>query len=277
MKFLKIIGKSFIDFFRDNGLLLAGSMSYFSMMALVPFCLFLITLFGHYLGNYPDFYGFFISKLAGLFPDATRAITDEILKLISYKGLGKFSLILYGVLSYQLFASIENSMNVIFKVEKKRNFIFSLLISLAVVTLIIALLIISFAAASVIPLFEAFNPALPVIKIGKIAEFIIRFVLPFILVLITVTVMYIMLPKAKVGFSNAFKGAIFTTVFFEIAKHVFTWYVGAVVHFGKIYGPLSAFVVFLLWVFYSSGIFLIGAEIVHNLANSKKNLLKDRI
>jgi uncharacterized BrkB/YihY/UPF0761 family membrane protein len=38
---------------------------------------------------------------------------------------------------------------------------------------------------------------------------------------------------------------------------------------GTIYGPLSAFVIFLLWVFYSSCIFLIGAEVVHNLEVSR--------
>jgi uncharacterized BrkB/YihY/UPF0761 family membrane protein len=43
-----------------------------------------------------------------------------------------------------------------------------------------------------------------------------------------------------------------------------------VIKLGTIYGPLSAFVIFLLWVFYSSCIFLIGAEIVRNLEDSRK-------
>ncbi|HAM51008.1 MAG TPA: hypothetical protein DCP92_10095 [Nitrospiraceae bacterium] len=42
---------------------------------------------------------------------------------------------------------------------------------------------------------------------------------------------------------------------------------------GTIYGPLSAFVIFLLWVFYSSCIFLIGAEVVHNLGSLKGSKL----
>ena len=56
----------------------------------------------------------------------------------------------------------------------------------------------------------------------------------------------------------------------EVAKHIFTWYVRSVVELGKIYGPLTAFISFLLWVFYSSSIFLIGAEIVHNSGISRK-------
>ena len=57
---------------------------------------------------------------------------------------------------------------------------------------------------------------------------------------------------------------------FKIAKHIFTWYVGTVIVYGTIYGPLTAFIVFLLWVFYSSCIFLVGAEIVHSLTIHRK-------
>ncbi|MEW6109140.1 MAG: YihY/virulence factor BrkB family protein [Nitrospirota bacterium] len=270
MKFLRITGRSLLDFFKDEGLMLAGSMSYFSVMALVPFCLFLITLFGYFLGNYPELHEFFLRKLINFFPAVTYAIIDEMTKLVSYKGLGKYSLILYGVLSYQVFASLENSLNVIFKVKKKRNLVFSVLISLLVITLIIALLITSFATASFIPLLKTFQPFGLSLKIGKLTGFLIRFVLPFILVLFTITMMYILLPRTKIKFVNAFKGAFFATVFLEIAKHFFTWYVTTIAHFGKIYGSLTAFILFLLWIFYSCSIILIGAEVVHNLQNSRK-------
>lgn len=250
--------------------MLAGSMSYFSMMAFVPFCLFLITLFGYFLGNYPEFYRFFMNKVINFFPAVTHDITHELSKLISFKGIGKFSLILYGLLSYQVFASLENSLNVIFKVKKKRNLIVSFLISLISVTLISAFLITSFAAASFIPLLKTIQPFGIDLKIGKLTSIIIRFVLPFVLVLFTVTMTYVILPKTKVGLLNALKGGLFTTVLLEFAKHIFTWYVGTIVQFGRIYGPLSAFIVFLLWVFYSSSIFLIGAEVVYNSGSERK-------
>lgn len=272
MKSARIIGRSVIDFFRDDGLMHAASMSYFTIMALVPFCLFIVTLFGHLLGNYPEFYNFFLNKLMSLFPDVTKEITRDISQLISFKGIGKFGLLLYGLLSYQVFASYETSLNAIFKVKKKRSFIFSALISLSVVTLIIALLITSFAAASIIPLLKALSPFFPGLTIGKITQFTIRFILPFILVLLTVTMLYVLLPKTKVQLRDSFRGALFTTVFWEVAKHVFTWYVSSFAHLGKIYGPLTAFISFLLWIFYASAIFLVGAEIVHNAGIVRRDL-----
>ena len=196
----------------------AASMSYFTMMAIVPFCLFVITLFGYFLGHYPEFYNFFLRRLVSFFPEVTNEIMQDISKLISFKGIGKVGLVLYGLLSYQVFASYEAALNAIFKVKKKRRFIFSVLISLSVVTLIIALLMLSFAATSIVPLLKALSPFLPGLKIGKITQFIIRFVVPFVLVLLVVTMLYILIPKTRVSFFNSFRGAMFTTIFLEDCK-----------------------------------------------------------
>lgn len=271
MRFARILWKSLRDFFGDNGFVLAGSISYFMMMALFPFCLFLITVFGHLLGRYPEFYRFFLARLANLFPEVTGGITRELLKLVSYQGIGKYSLFLFGFLSYPVFASLEYSLNAIFKVNKKRNVIFSVFISLIVVTLIIALIMASFMAASVVPLLINARLFPSVFKVSRLTAFFIRFVLPFIGVLFAATGIFRLLPKTNVTLSAAFRGAVFTTVFLEVAKYLFTWYVVSIMEFGKIYGPLTAFVLFLLWMFYSSCIFLIGAEVVKNLSMSKKS------
>jgi membrane protein len=276
MKYLKIIGKSFVDFLKDDGIMLAGSMSYFFMMAIVPFCLFMVTIFGYLVGHYQGFYQFLSNKLTQFFPDITSGITKELGKLITSKVFGTLSLVLYGILSLPVFASIENALHVIFKVEKKRHFFWSIIISLIIMTILIFMLIISFMATSLIPLLKALKEVFPELRIGIITAFLIRYVVPFFMVLFTITVSYIFLPKIRVKISHAFFGALFATIFLEIAKHIFTWYVGTVVRLGKIYGPLTAFNVFLLWVFYSSCIFLIGAEVVHNQASYKKKRIRQK-
>ncbi len=271
MRYLRILAKSFIDFFRDGGPMLAGAISYFAMMALVPLCLFLVTVFGFILGHYQGFYEFFSTRLISFFPSITKGITKELGRLISFQGIGLLSLFLYLVLSYQVFSSIENSLHIIFEVKKRRSFLWSVILSLLIITFLIALLFVSFIATSLIPLLKNIRQLFPELRIGLISAMIIRYVIPFLMVFFTITVMYIFFPKIKVRISSACAGALFATVFLEIAKHIFTWYVGTVVQLGTIYGPLTAFVVFLLWVFYSSCIFLIGAELVHNLMVYGKN------
>lgn len=265
MKALRIIARSFADFFRDGGLMLAGSLSYFTIMAVVPFCLFLMTMFGHLLGKYPEFYRFFLTRIDDLFPAATDQVTRELLKIISYKGIGKVSLFLYGFLSLQVFGSMEQALNVIFRVRKGRRMLVSFLMALVVVTFIMVLIFLSFSASTAITLLDMLKPYLPGIRIGRITAFLIGYIVPFVLVLLTAAFLYKLMPRTRVPLAHAFRGAVFTAVFLELAKHVFTWYVGQVAEFGKIYGSLTAFVVFLLWMFYSSCIFLIGAEVVRNL------------
>lgn len=270
MRYLHILTRSFMDFFRDGGPMLAGAISYFSIMALVPLCLFLVTIFGYILGYYPGFYEFFSTRLINYFPAITNSITNELGKLIIYQEIGVFSFILYAVLSFQAFSSIESALHIIFEVKKKRSLFWSIVLSLLLITFLILMLFISFTATALIPLFKNLRQFFPDLRIGLIAAIMIQYIIPFLMVLFTITVMYIFFPKVKVRVLYAFTGALFATVFLEIAKHVFTWYVRTVIEFGTIYGPLTAFVVFLLWLFYSSCIFLIGAELVHNLIISGK-------
>lgn len=264
-----VIFRSFVDFFRDGGFMLAGSLSYFTMMAIVPFCLFLVTIFGHFLGMHEGFLRFFSAKLVSFFPAITYKITEELRKIITYKGLGSFTLVLYGFLSYQLFSSLESSVNMIFKVKAKRPFALSLVYSLLIVTLIVIFILVSFGATSAISMLRTLREFFPDLKISKITRFLIGVAVPFVLVFLTVATLYGFLPRHKIKAVNALSGALFTAVLLEAAKHLFTFYVKHVAKMGAIYGPLSAFMVFLLWVFYSSCIFLIGAEVVRNLGVPK--------
>jgi membrane protein len=271
VRYLKILVRSFVDFFKDGGLMLAGSISYFSIMALVPLCLFLTTVLGYILGHYHNFYAFFSARLISLFPDITKGITKALGKLISFRGIGPFSILLYAVLSFQVFSSMESALNKIFEVKKKRSFLWSVVLSLTMVTLLIILILVSFVATSLIPLLRTLMKGFPGLEIGILTSFLMRYVIPFFMVLFTIAGMYVFFPKTKVRLSYAFAGASFSALFLEAAKHIFTFYVGTVVKLGTIYGPLTAFIVFLLWAFYSSCILLIGAEITHNLIINKKH------
>lgn len=270
MRHIKIILKSFADFYKDGGMMLAASISYFCMMSLIPFCLLLVALLGYLLSEYVELINFFSGKLMGMFPAITHEITDEIEKIILYKDIGKFSLLLYAFLAYQLFFSMESAINVVFKSKNHRSFIVSLALSLLIVTLILVFIIISFAMTSAISVLAAFQDIFPNIKISKLSAFIIGFIVPLFLVLLIVATLYTLLPIRKVKLSHAIYGALFTTILLEAAKHIFTFYIIKVVQMGTIYGSLSAFVIFLLWIFYSACIFLVGAELVHNMEGIKK-------
>lgn len=265
MRFLRIVLMSVRDFFKDNGVTHAAAMSYFFMMSVIPFCFFVIALMGHFLGESREFYDFFISKLVGFFPSITEEITDEIRRIVSFSGIGRLSIIVYGFLSYGFFLSVEAALNDVFEVKAKRNPAVTFIYSIVFVTVIIALLLMSFALTLFIPHLKIVKEFLPWLRMGIITAFVLKYIVPFFLALFSVVSAYKILPGRRVRLRHALYGGLFTTVMLEVAKHLFTWYIGSASVFGTIYGSLTTFVVFLLWVFYSSAIFLLGGEIVHNV------------
>jgi membrane protein len=269
-EYLILFARSIRDFFVDGGLMLAGSLSYFSIMAVVPFCLFLISIFVYSLGDNEELFSFFAAKIVDLFPRVAREIADELRAAIAYKGVGIFMFIVYGVLSYQLYSSLEYAMNVVFKVKEKRSFVSHLAISLFIITLLMTFILLSFIASSSILVINTFQHDITGIEALGVTAFLIKYAVPFLLAFVTISTVYIIMPKKKIRWSHAMIGAFIATVFQEIAKHAFTIYVLRVTEYGAIYGPLSALAIFLLWTFCSSCILLMGAEIVHNLEISRK-------
>ena len=268
---MNIIIKSVTDYFKDDGPLLAGSISYFFVMAIIPFSFLIIAIFGYFLWENWEFYTFILNKLLDLFPKATYSITKELERIITFKRIGLFTLLIYGIFSYQLYYAVERALNIIFKISGKRSFLISILLSISLVTLMIIFLLISFGATSVISMAKFLDQFFPGLVISRIAGFLIAFVIPLFLITLTVTALYKLLPMKKVLFSHAFLGGLFTAIFIEAAKHLFTFWVASKLYkLGVVYGPISALITFLMWVFYAVSIFLIGAEIVHNLGDRRK-------
>jgi membrane protein len=59
-------------------------------------------------------------------------------------------------------------------------------------------------------------------------------------------------------------------LFWEVAKHLFGWYVLHLGKFSIIYGSLSALAIFFLWIYYSSVILILGGEVAFLLEKGRR-------
>jgi YihY family inner membrane protein len=266
MYLIRSLVSSVSSFFRDECHHLAASMTYFLILSIVPLGLLLVSLFGHILGENQELYRYLLSKLTTFFPDVTSGITDELTKLITYKGISIITFFIYGFFALQLFYSAEHAMDVIFRVPKKRHFLFSLLWTLFIVTLVIFFWVVSFTVSSLASMLPHFPVTLFDIGLKRWVAISLGYIAPFILIMFTATTVYKIVPHVKVGLKNAFYGALLFTVLGEGAKHLFTWMVKHVSYIGTIYGSLTTFIIFLLWMYYVSCIFLLGGEFVNSLS-----------
>jgi membrane protein len=151
--------------------------------------------------------------------------------------------------SASIFGAIESSLNVVWEVKKDRSFLKKSLVVVVAAFIVWVILIGSVVITlwmNAIGLrgFSTFLPALNLIVSVMVFGLI-----------------YWFFPNCSVGFKSAFAGAVFTSVFWEIAKFLFSIYITRIVDYSKIFGSLSAIVLMLLWLYYSAYIFLFGAEL----------------
>jgi len=266
MNFFRILASSFAAFFRDECFYLAASIAYFLIVSLVPLSLLMVSLFGYVLGGNQDLYYFLLSKLVNFFPAVTSGITSELKNLITYKGISLITFVIYSFFALQLFYSLERAMDVIFKVQKKRHFLLSILWTIFIVTLVMLFWVISFTVSSVAGVFGHYDMNMFGISVTSQAGILLKYVAPFVLVLLTFTTVFKIVPHVKVHTKHAFAGALLVTVFWELAKHLFTFSVRNLSYIGTIYGSLTTFILFLLWMYYLSCIILLGGQFVSSLS-----------
>lgn len=262
----RLVWGSFADFMREDGTMLAGAVSCFFILAFLPFILLMVSVLGYVLGEYNELHNFLLQLLSDLFPTVTHQITQEIGSVIGNRQIGLVTFLLYGFFSIELFFSLETAVQAMFKAHIKRSFLKSLALSLITVTLLISFTLLSFGAAWLIDILETLSRAYPALKAGWLTGVLTGFVIPMCVVFIVSTLLYFVLPSRRI-LKHALVGGLFTAILLEAAKVLFTFYIAwRVVRLGAIYGSLTAIVVFILWVFYASSIFLIGAKLVHNLS-----------
>lgn len=72
---------------------------------------------------------------------------------------------------------------------------------------------------------------------------------------------YRFLSFGRLGSGSAAFGAFWAAVLFELAKNIFAVYVSRIGRLGEVYGTLEVLIGLLLWVFYSTLVFIVGVEL----------------
>ncbi|UCG77564.1 MAG: YihY/virulence factor BrkB family protein [Nitrospirota bacterium] len=269
MRCSKLFYQSGRAFIKNQLSIQAASLSYFTIMSIVPFTLLLITLVGLFLGGNPAVIDFIKNEIFEAFPEVTHDITSDIAKLITYKSIGIVSFLIYAYLSLRLMRSIEVSLNMTLGLKGKRKIHHSILISFGIITAIIFLFFVSFSITTIASLEEFLKRFIPAYETGVIFNMLMFFI-QFILAWLIITLFYLFLPRKRPLFKFSFRSAFFVSIMLMFAKHLFTLFIRYVFMLGHIYGPLAAFIIFFLWIYYSSCIFLFGAQMINELTRDKE-------
>ena len=270
----KILGSTFKRFNTDKCFSHSIIISYFCLLCAVP----LIALFA-----------FATTKLLGSSEIAVRSLnvfTKEffdkydpsffsklsgVSKNIS--SLGWFGLLGSLIAGSFLFSNLIYSINFIFKASCQKSFFYNRLMEYIIMLIIAVILIFSLSITAVWTALhrlikesafvaDTLNPkVLPLID-----NFLIQYLMPFMLGFLVLFVLYKFIPEVKVHTRAALVAAVVGSILWEIFKRIFVVYVANFSAIGIVLdkllkGTLTSIIFFLLWISFSLAILLWGAEL----------------
>jgi membrane protein len=267
----------------DNVFFLAGGLAFNILLAAVPFFLLVVTGLTFLLEqDAASSSALITSMLEALLPpqaDTLRGVTLQILNdvLRARTSLAIYSAIGFVWFSTRLFGSLRSVLAEVFDIENERGIIAGKIFDIQI-TVIASLLIVLYAALSAYLGLYTRSGVSFLAELGIRAEAIgslqywLGQLVAFVVIFLMFFALYKYLPLRRVRAKAAAVAALFTTLAFEIARHVFSRLVGSI-HPGSLYtGTIAALVIVVVWVYYSALIFILGGEVgqVYELRRTRR-------
>lgn len=256
---------------RRNDLLgLAAQLAYFFLLSFFPFLISLVSLTGLVIGD-PEtvLKSLFETTSSGFLPEEARTLVvdyiDRTLRAAS-SGVLFFGILGAIWLGQASSISITKAANLSYGLQETRPF-WRLRSACLVITIGFTFLIAALTLAAFnVGVYAAGATGLP--DYALILWDILRWGLAFVTVTLALDLLYYLAPDAKVSFKWITPGGILATVLLFISGAALSYYVSNIGNYGQVYGQLGAIIIFMLWLYLSGLMVLIGLEINAVIARS---------
>lgn len=247
---------------QDDTTHLAAGVAYYALFSLFPLLLGLLAIAGILLksgGLQREFLDFVANNL----PGSAGFIEDNLNQIIRFRGaLGAGAII--GLLwsAGAVFGAITRVVNQAYGIRRDRPFYIAKPRQMGMALAAGVLFILSAAASSAIQFLNE-DRGMPgqefFIRVGA-GSLALR-VVPWAISLATFLLIYKFLPNCRTYWRYIWPGAVVAAVLFETTKSLFVWYLETFAIYKAVYGSLTSVIVFMFWVYLSSIILILGAEI----------------
>lgn len=261
-----VLKSSFHCFIEDNAFKLSASLSYYTIFSLGPLLIIIISLAGVFYGE-KAIQGEVSDQIKGLVGNEAALQIQQMIGSIQQSDQGIIAAIIGFVVLFVgatgVFIEMQDSINYIWSVKAKPKkgwlkFIINRLLSFSLIVSMGFILMVSLIASALIDLLND-----QLIQYFEQATIYLVYVLNIAVILLVIsllfTVIFKLLPDARIRWRDALEGAIFTAVLFLLGKFAIGFYLGRA-NLGLTYGAAASIVVILSWVYYSALILYFGAE-----------------
>lgn len=247
------------EFSRDNGGLMAAAICFYLLLSVMPALLLAVSIAGFVLGSSTEAIQSVLAFAQNMLPGSASVVRDLIGSVVQARGtVGGVGLLSLFWSAMGGLATLETAINIQWHTPR-RGFVASKVFALGM-SVVIGLLFLATLGASSAQDWLGQLRGLGWLKYS-VSVRIIAVVTSIALSTTMFALIYRFFPTRGARWRPALEAALVTAVAWEIAKLGYAWYVAHMANFGSVYGPLGSLVGLVLWAYYSSFLFLYGAEL----------------
>lgn len=265
---LRFLRERVREFMQESPFEKAAAVSYYALLALAPLLLVVLAIAGLAFGADAVREGV-VAELRGLVGEKGGDAIELVLENAALPSEGTFALVLgmatLLVGASGVFIQLQSALNSIWDVAPMRKgnalwiFLRHRLVSIAMVVglgfLMLVSLVVSAALNAVNQRYAAHVP-------WPLAWEGLNALGSLCVITLMIAMIYRFLPDVRIPWRDVWLGALVTAVLFTVGKSALGLYLGRAT-FGSSYGAAGSVVVLVVWVYYASLIFFVGAEITH--------------
>lgn len=270
---IRFISRVLRDFFlRNHGLLLTGSVAFNVMLSLIPLCTLLVVVFSR-LFDRQLLMDSLKAEISLIAPGIVPTLSEVLEGFLDYRGVvGWIGLVTLMFFSSKAFRVLEDAFAIIFHrplPALKRKLWVSALLPYFFILILAAGLILITSANAVIDARVGILKRFPEVKqlidphIGAIIY--LSGVLGLILLF---TLLYKIMPVARVSFSRALAGGFTASLLWEITRHLLVAYYTHISAVNVIYGSMTTIIIVFLTMEAAALILLLGAQVIAELQHN---------
>jgi membrane protein len=259
---LRQLGRFLVHVFRrfdqDHCLQIASSLTFTTLLALVPLVTITLTL----MSAVPAFAGLgeHIHRflLANMLPDKAGTVVSAYIEQFSGRAgrLTALGTAFLAVTAFMMMFTLERAFNSIWRVSRPRPLGQRILVYWAALTLGPILIGASLSITSYLV-----GASLGIARETPLAGTAILGLVPFVLTWAAFTLVYYFVPNRAIRPRHALIGGLVAAFVFEIMKRSFAVFVAQIPTYTLVYGAFAVVPIFLLWIYFSWVVVVIGALI----------------
>jgi membrane protein len=260
------------DIMRHHMLQVSAALSYYFVLSVFPGLIFLSAIVGFI--SLPDLFNHVLLLMGRLLPQDTMKLVYSVLGdvLASHRGTW-LSLGMLGLIwtASAAFDSMIEALNIAYDVKDDRPFWKMRLLAIALAAIIGSLLLTSLGVMLVGPRFgEWLASRLALSTVFAAVWPFLRWILAICFTILAVEVLYYMAPNVKQRFAATLPGAVLAVIVWNGLSFLLGYYFRHWANFNRTYGTLGGFIALMTWLYWTSFVLLVGAELNAELAKDSK-------